>query len=218
MDERRHTTSTRYDDTGVRGTKIADLGIDGQKDTCCTARWVAVSGLCDSLSSVKICLSPSSCGCHAIFIVFFNSTTVTRSLPSLTSQINGSSLQRSLSLSFLLPLPCDRTANPSPSAECSVRTVVVRGGATPFLRTSSGKGRLPCFRFTCLSARFPLVRENSRKPVRETRILAGHRRVPRVGTPIATESDNNAVRRGILKPESRLVRYFRCRAGRRGKI
>lgn len=61
-----------------------------KKDTCCTVRWIAVSGLWDSLSSVKICLSPSSCGCHAIFIVFFNSTTE-RSQPSLTSQINGNS-------------------------------------------------------------------------------------------------------------------------------
>lgn len=31
-----------------------------------------MSGLCDSLSSVRICLSPSSCGCHAIFIVCFS--------------------------------------------------------------------------------------------------------------------------------------------------
>lgn len=61
-----------------------------RKDTSCTARCVAVSGLWDSLRSVKICRSPSSCGCHAIFIVFFNSTTE-RSQPSLTSQINGSS-------------------------------------------------------------------------------------------------------------------------------
>lgn len=113
-----HTTA--HDGDGARGPRDS---VDSRKDTCCTVRWVAVSGLCDSLSSVKICLSPSSCGCHAIFIVFFNSTTVTRSLPSLTSQINGSSLQRSLTLSFY---PLYR--------ESSARTVVAQGGATPFLR------------------------------------------------------------------------------------
>lgn len=43
-----------------------------KKDTCCTARCVAVFGLCDSFSKVKICRSPSSCGCHAIFIVCFS--------------------------------------------------------------------------------------------------------------------------------------------------
>lgn len=48
-----------------------------EKDTNCTARWVAVSGLCDSLSSVRICLSPSSCGCHAIFIVCFSTALLT---------------------------------------------------------------------------------------------------------------------------------------------
>lgn len=39
------------------------------KDTCCTALWVAVSGDWDSLSNCKICLRPSSWGCHAIFII-----------------------------------------------------------------------------------------------------------------------------------------------------
>lgn len=106
----RHDTNTGGHE--ARGSRI--LGVR-RKDTCCTARWVAVSGLCDSLSSVRICLSPSSCGCHAIFIVFFNSTTVTRSLPSLTSQINGSFLQRSLSLSFSRPL---RLRSTDPLAPC----------------------------------------------------------------------------------------------------
>lgn len=141
----RHDTNTGGHE--ARGSRILAVR---RKDTCCTALWVAVSGLCDSLSSVRICLSPSSCGCHAIFIVFFNSTTVTRSLPSLTSQINGSFLQRSLSL-FLSPPspPVDRAPRPlRPSA----RTVVARGGATPFHRARPRReGRLPCFRFVIRS-------------------------------------------------------------------
>lgn len=111
------TRHTAHDTRGTRGNGIRRPYTDlGRKDTCCTALWVAVSGLCDSLSSVRICLSPSSCGCHAIFIVFFNSTTVTRSLPSLTSQINGSSPQRShsLPLSFAR-LPSTAAARPIPA-------------------------------------------------------------------------------------------------------
>lgn len=149
-ERRRHTTA--HDTTATRDTRHEDRGNLDRKDTCCTARWVAVSGLCDSLSSVRICLSPSSCGCHAIFMfVFFNSTTVTRSLPSLTSQINGSSLQRSLSLSrsFFLSLPCRRSANPSPSTESSVRIVVAQGGATPFFRAWES-GETPLFPFHVL--------------------------------------------------------------------
>lgn len=192
MGERRHTTSTRYD------TRHEDRGSwrRWEKDTCCTARWVAVSGLCDSLSSVRICLSPSSCGCHAIFIVFFNSTTVTRSLPSLTSQINGSSLQRSLSL-FLSSFPSPATGQPilpplpgAPSGPWSCE-----GAPRPF---SSGK-RLPCFRFTRFSACFRGF--GSFEKTRENRLAkldsAGHRN---------RKSDNNAVRRGILKPGFRAVR------------
>lgn len=94
-----------------------------RKDTCCTARWVAVSGLCDSLSSVRICLSPSSCGCHAIFIVFFNSTTSNTSAQpafSLTSQINGSSPRLSSPSRFS-----------AKQALASFRTVLCKGAPRP---------------------------------------------------------------------------------------
>lgn len=171
-----------------------------------------MSGLCDSLSSVRICLSPSSCGCHAIFIVFFNSTTVTRSLPSLTSQINGSFLQRSLSLPP--PSPLHRPANPL----CKLLTAELgqdRGRARgrhalpPRLISPMPwrEGRDSCFCFITahLSALFfTCLRENSMKPargpVRETRFSAvvnplegappGFLVAPRVGTSIAKAPDN----------------------------
>lgn len=46
--------------------KINDKG-----HTCCTIRWVAVSGDWDSLRSWIIWRRPSSCGCHAMLLVIF---------------------------------------------------------------------------------------------------------------------------------------------------
>lgn len=113
MCNRQHNETTMT--IGIRKTRAREhLVQPGRKDTCCTARCVAVSGLCDSLSSVRICLSPSSCGCHAIFIVFFNSTTVTRSLPSLTSQINGSSPRFCLPPSVVDQSPPSSSNEPGP--------------------------------------------------------------------------------------------------------
>lgn len=40
-----------------------------EKDTCCTVRWMTVSGDWDSLSSCMICSNPSSCGCQAIIML-----------------------------------------------------------------------------------------------------------------------------------------------------
>lgn len=138
----RHDTNTGGHE--ARGSRILAVR---RKDTCCTARWVAVSGLCDSLSSVRICLSPSSCGCHAIFIVFFNSTTVTRSLPSLTSQINGSFLQRSLSLSLsLAPFASGRPTPSPPASLCQDRGRTRGRHALPPCSPAAGR-ETPVFPF-----------------------------------------------------------------------
>lgn len=61
----RRTVSTAY--ANIRNYKSDNL--NNTKDTCWTALCVAVSGDCDSFKSFSICLKPSSCGCHAIFII-----------------------------------------------------------------------------------------------------------------------------------------------------
>lgn len=211
----RYDTATRHEAQG-----IADLGRNGRKDTCCTARWVAVSGLCDSFSSVRICLSPSSCGCHAIFIVFFNSTTVTRSLPSLTSQINGSSLQRSLSF-FLSPPSLPSASQPMlpPLPRAAVRTVVARGGATPFLRDRSGR---PPGSTRFSRPVFNSLEKTRWKPVRETRIPT-HQRVSRDWVPAWERRFRDKIpeqRReaGYFETGLPAGPDFRCRTDQRAKI
>lgn len=229
------TRHTAHDTRGTRGNGIRrPYTVLGRKDTCCTALWVAVSGLCDSLSSVRICLSPSSCGCHAIFIVFFNSTTVTRSLPSLTSQINGSSPQRShsLPLSFArlpstaaarpipalsLAHPCERAPSgpwsrkgaPRPSSAPAARSPR-ETPAFPFRRRPSRHfSRAPLFRS------FGKIRD--REPVRETgnsTAATARRRVAFPREPLAMPRAwkcrlmprlRKCARWGILKPDSRPV-------------
>lgn len=67
----------------VKNINFPKMPSDLWKDTTCTALCIAVSEDWDSLRSVNICLKPSGCGFHSIFIVIFHNYICTIHGPSL---------------------------------------------------------------------------------------------------------------------------------------